>query len=121
MPAPVHYLASNDTTWTPPAIISLDTETKIIQVDPEVQQLRYWHVRADYRAGGNRLPGEHAEGGGHDAPDLARRITRWASRWAETWIYAHNLNFDLTVTRLPLLLFDCGWTMADMAIDGASP
>lgn len=120
-PAAVHYLASNDSTWTPPAVISLDTETRVIQTDPEVQELRCWHVRADYRLGRQRLAGEHVEGGGLDALDLARRIGKWADRWAETWLYAHNLNFDLSVTRLPLLLAAKGWVMTDMAVDGASP
>lgn len=120
-PAAVHYLASNDTTWTPPAIISLDTETRVIQTYPEVQELRCWHVRADYRLGKQRLAGEHVEGGGLDALDLARRISKWADRWAETWLWAHNLNFDLAVTKLPLLLADRGWQVTDMAVDGASP
>ena len=121
MPAAAHYLASNDTTWTPPAVISLDTETQVVQTYPEVQELRCWHVRADYRAGARRLPGEHVEGGGTSGTDLARRIDKWASRWAETWLYAHNLNFDLTVTKLPLLLAGRGWSTTDMAVDGVSP
>lgn len=117
----VHYLASNDTTFTPPAVISLDTETRVIQQYPEVQELRCWHVRADYRLGTRRLAGEHVEGGGTTALDLTRRISKWASRWAETWLYCHNLNFDLAVTRLPLLLAAHGWTTTDMAVDGATP
>lgn len=121
MTAPVHYLSSNDSTWTPPAIITLDTETRIIQEYPEVQELRCWHVRADYRLGKQRLGGEHVEGGGTTATDLARRISKWCSKWAETWVYAHNLNFDLTVTRLPLLLSGLGWETTDMALDGARP
>ena len=121
MAAPVHYLASNDTTWTPPAVISLDTETQVIQTYPEVQELRCWHVRADYRPGARRLPGEHVEGGGLTAADLARRVGKWARKWAETWLYCHNLNFDLAVTKLPLLLAAGGWAMSDMAVDGASP
>jgi hypothetical protein len=117
----VHYLASNDSTWTPPAVITLDTETQVIQTYPEVQQLRCWHVRADYRLGARRLPGEHVEGGGLTADDLARRVDKWARKWDQTWLYCHNLNFDLAVTRLPLLLSGRGWEMADMAVDGASP
>lgn len=117
----IHYLSSNDTTWTPPAVITLDTETRIIQDIPEVQELRCWHVRADYRAGTQRLAGEHVEGSGTTATDLARRISRWAGKWAETWLYAHNLNFDLTVTRLPLLLAANGWATTDMALDSARP
>jgi hypothetical protein len=119
--APIHYLSSNDSTWTPPAIISLDTETRVIQEYPEVQEMRCWHVRADYRIGNRRLNGEHVEGAGVDATDLARRIGKWADRWAETWVYAHNLNFDLTVTRLPLLLASNGWEVTDMALDGNRP
>lgn len=121
MPAAAHYLSSNDSTWTPPAVISLDTETRVIQEYPEVQELRCWHVRADYRLGRQRLAGEHAEGGGLTSEDLAKRISRWAGKWAETWLYCHNLNFDLAVTKLPLLLTSHGWTVTDMAVDGASP
>ena len=121
MAAPVHYLSSNDSTWTPPAIISLDTETRIIQEYPEIQALRCWHVRADYRLGTQRLNGEHVEGGGTTADDLAKRISRWAGKWAETWLYAHNLNFDLTVTKLPVLLNRYGWATTDMALDGTRP
>lgn len=121
MPAAVHYLTSNDTTWTPPAVVSLDTETRIIQDYPEVQELRCWHVRADYRMGARKLAGEHVEGGGTLATDLAGRLSKWAGHWAETWVYAHNLSFDLTVTRLPLLLQKYGWQVTDMALDGASP
>lgn len=121
MPAAVHYLPSNDTTWTPPAVVTLDTETRVIQDYPEVQALRCWHVRADYRAGTVRLPSEHAEGGGTSAEDLAARLGKWAGRWAETWVYCHNLNFDLAVTRLPLLLAGHGWQVSDMAVDSNSP
>lgn len=117
----VHYLSSNDSSWTPPAVITLDTETRVIQTYPEVQALRCWHVRADYRLGTRRLAGEHVEGGGTTAADLVRRIDKWARRWSEVWIYAHNLNFDLAVTKLPLLLAGRGWTTTDMAVDGASP
>lgn len=117
----IHYLASNDTSWTPPAVLTLDTETRVIQDIPEVQELRCWHVRADFRLGRQRLSGEHVEGSGTDAADLARRVGRWADKWAETWLYAHNLNFDLTVTRLPLLLAKHGWVTSDMALDGARP
>lgn len=117
----VHYLASNDSTWTPPAVITLDTETRIVQTYPEVQELRCWHVRADYRLGARRLPGEHVEGGGLTAEDLARRVDKWARKWDQTWLYCHNLNFDLAVTKLPLALSGRGWTTTDMAVDGASP
>lgn len=36
-------------------------------------------------------------------------------------MYAHNLNFDLAVTKLPLLLSSLGWTVTDMAVDGNAP
>lgn len=121
MPPAIHYLSSNDSTWTPPAVLTLDTETRVIQEYPEIQELRCWHVRADYRLGKNRLAGEHVEGSGLTADDLAKRVSKWCDKWAETWVYAHNLNFDLTVTKLPLLLASHGWVTTDMALDGARP
>lgn len=121
MGAAAHYLRSNDSTWTPPAVITLDTETRIIQDYPEVQELRCWHVRADTRPLAGQLAGDHAEGSGVTAADLAERITRWTQKRADVWLYCHNLSFDLSVTRLPLLLSGLGWTVTDMAMDGAAP
>lgn len=122
MAAPqVHYLRSNDTTWTPGSVISLDTETRIVQEYPEVQALRCWHARASYRRGARRLPGEDAAGGGTTAADLTERVGRWCARYDETWLYAHNLNFDLAVTRLPVLLAADGWKVTDAAVDGNAP
>lgn len=117
----VHYLTSNDNTWTPPAVISLDTETQVIQEYPEVQALRCWHVRADHRAGPARRPADSTSGGGTTATDLAQRLDKWCRPRPETWLYCHNLNFDLAVTKLPLLLAGRGWHVDDMAVDGASP
>jgi len=121
MAAPVHYLSSNDSSWTPTSVLTLDTETRIIQEYPEIQELRCWHVRADYRLGKQRLAGEHVEGSGFTAADLAKRVSKWSSQYNETWLYAHNLNFDLTVTKLPLLLAGHGWVTTDMALDGNRP
>lgn len=121
MPAAIHYLSSNDSTWTPPAVLTLDTETRVIQDYPEVQQLRCWHVRGDTRPLATQLTGDHAEGSGTTAEDLAERITKWTRRRAQVWLYAHNLGFDMAVTRLPLLLAGHGWQMTDMAMDGTSP
>jgi hypothetical protein len=120
-PPAVHYLRSNDTSWTPGSVISLDTETRVIQDDPEVQALRCWHARATYRRGARRLAGEDAAGGGTTAADLTERVGRWCARYDETWLYCHNLNFDLAVTRLPVLLAGDGWQVDDAAVDGNAP
>ena len=120
-PRQVHYLRSNDTTWTPGSVITLDTETRVVQEYPEVQALRCWHARATYRRGARRLPGEDAAGGGTTTGDLAARVAKWADRYDETWVYAHNLNFDLAVTRLPVLLASDRWEVTDAAIDGNAP
>lgn len=122
MAAPqVHYLTSNDTTWTPPAVISLDTETQVIQEYPEVQALRCWHVRATPRTTHPAQPVAAVAGGGTTTTDLANRIDKWVTRHREVWLYCHNLNFDLAVTKLPLLLSDRKWAITDMAVDGAVP
>ena len=120
-PPQIHYLRSNDTTWTPGSVISLDTETRVVQEYPEVQALRCWHARATYRRGARRLPGEDVAGGGTTAADLTARVSRWADRYDETWLYTHNLNFDLAVTRLPVLLASDGWEVTDAAVDGNAP
>lgn len=37
------------------------------------------------------------------------------------WVYAHNLGFDLAVTRLPIAMAALGWTVSDFAVDGRAP
>lgn len=120
--APVHYLKPARTTWSPPHLYVLDTETAT-EVDgaTEVEALRLWCAKIIDRTGpivGNR---SSTWTRGTTAAGLARSVDHVSMRRETLWLFAHNLAFDLVTTRLPLQLLELGWTVGDFALSGASP
>lgn len=121
-PAPVHYLRPNDTVWTPPALIVLDTETATIsEPGRDIEALRLWSGHyADRRTRPTVRPrDEWADG--DTADELADWVTGVTRNRETVWLFAHNLSFDLTTTRLPLKLVDRGWRVNDASVGGRSP
>lgn len=116
-----HYLRRNHSEWTPPALVSLDTETRPVGGDTDIQTMRCWVASIVERPEGMTDWESVATGAGKDAASLVNVIEGWSKRNSTLWIYAHNLAFDLTVTRLPILLAERGWQITDFAIDGRSP
>jgi len=119
---PVHALRPNETDWTPPVVITFDTETATrAEAGDEVHTLRCWSarlaVRRDRRASVQRDDTDT----GLIAADLAALIDQWSARHPSLWIYAHNLSFDLTVSQVTGHLADLGWAVTEFAIDSASP
>lgn len=118
---PVHYLRPNETEWTPRCVIALDSETYTIEEDRDVLALRCWCASRIDRIGGisDEQSVSHAQG--QTARALAQTIDEWTVARPSIWLYAHNLGFDLTVTRLPIELASFGWTVTDFALDGRAP
>lgn len=119
---PIHNLRANHAEWTPACVIFLDTETRtVVDSDPEILGLRLWVAtlvdRRPTRAGRQ----ETLTGKGHTAAELADWIAAVTRGRQTVWLYAHNLSFDLTTTRLPLVLNMRGWTVTDAAIGGKAP
>lgn len=107
-----HYVKPAGKTYTPAAVIFLDTETVEDQRETlEVHTLRLWEAQI-VRRRDRRRPGEHLTETGTDADALAARIDAWASYGDGTWLYAHNVAFDLTVTRLATFLGRLGWVLS---------
>lgn len=119
---PIHYLRQNDKVWTPPHVVFYDTETRTLpDTEPEVQALRLWVAElVDRRptATGKQVS-DYANG--DTAEDFATQLERWCVGRDTVWVFAHNLSFDLTTTRLPLRLAERGWTVTDLAVGGKSP
>lgn len=119
---PVHYLRPNEAVWTPPAVVSFDTETVAeLDGDSEILTLRCWVARVTDRRGQNGREAIRDRAYGTTAEQLAEQINGWSVRRPVLWCYAHNLGFDLTTTQLPLQLSALGWEVTDAAIDGRSP
>jgi hypothetical protein len=119
---PVHGLRPNDKVWTPPHVIFLDSESSwVTEGSDELHSLRLWvGCRVDRR---NLRKTQEAErwGAGETRADLAEWITAVTKGRGATWLYAHNLNFDMAVTALPIALRREGWTIGDFSLTGRAP
>lgn len=121
-PPTIHYLRRNDGEHTPPVVAFLDTETSA-RLTPagEVLTLRLWHLRVVVRrATRNAQPGE-TDFRGLTGAQLADRVDEVTRRHRNLWLFAHNLGFDMTTTRLPQLLCAAGWKVTAAAIGSRTP
>lgn len=118
----MHYLRTNDDTWTPAAIIVLDSETATEgEGRTETEVLRCWDARHVFRRH-RRRAGEVLDGQGETRAECAAAIDAWACMDKSTWLYAHNAGFDLITTGLPVELARLGWEMSSRhAVSGGSP
>lgn len=106
-----HYVKQAGKTWTPPAVIYLDSETTWADDSgQEVHTLRCWDARLDRRRD-RRRQGESEWAAGEDHDSIAATVDIWASGPETTWMYAHNLGFDLAVTGLASRLCELGWEL----------
>lgn len=120
-PVPVHYLRPNHGEWTPPCVITLDTETRQEDGDRELQTLRLWCATKVGRPDGITDWSTRDDASGESTVELADQVQAWTKGNNTIWLYCHNLSFDLSVTRLPLELIRLGWEVTDFALDGRSP
>lgn len=104
------YLRRNDKVWTPPCVISFDSETiRTDRGNGENQQLRLWCARLDDRRQQHHAPYEQVSAHGHTGGQLAAKVNEWMRGRQVAWVYAHNLGYDLTTTGLAEQLCGLGW------------
>lgn len=104
------YLRRNDKVWTPPCVISFDSETlRHDRGNGENQQLRLWCARLDDRRQQHHAPYEQISARGHTGGQLAAKVNEWMRGRQVAWVYAHNLGYDLTTTGLAEQLCGLGW------------
>jgi len=121
-PVPIHYLRPNEREFTPRSVIFLDTETRTVaHGDREVLALRLWAARYLDRRDVKRSPRRDVTGWGLTAPSFGKWLGEVTRNRTGVWLFAHNLSFDLTTTRLPQVLVDLGWQITDAAIGGKAP
>lgn len=116
-----HYIHPAGKTYTPAAVMFLDTESREDQrAALEVHTLRLYEIQL-VRRRDRRRPGEHLTETGTTCEGVAEAVDRWASYSEAAWLYAHNVTFDLSVTRLATLLGEMGWVLSSrFAIGGDS-
>lgn len=125
MPGPgpqAHWLRRNDSTWTPPRVMFLDSETKTEgSGEVETEVLRCWCARL-VRRRDRRRPGEITDARGLTQAEAAETLDRWATEGENTWLYAHNLTFDLVTTNLAAGLAPLGWELSsNFGLTGSAP
>lgn len=120
--APVHRVRPNHREWTPPQLVCFDTETMPEDVpEGELHTLRCWSARLDVRRARSASAVGVSRGYGYTAAELADQVEIWAAGQRTLWVYAHNLSFDLAVTRLPAVLHGRGWQVTGHAVASDSP
>lgn len=121
-PVQPHWLRRNEGSRTPHRVLFIDAETRPVMAGAdETHELRWWHAR-HVRRHVERPRGPVAlDYAGEDPGELAGLVDGLSIAKQSTWVYTHNLGFDLQVTRLPELLHAKGWQIVDIGITGRSP
>ncbi len=115
-----HYLAENEAERSPRRLVFWDTEGVPVG-DGRTHALRLWCARSVLRKGLTpKLPREE-----NDSGLTARGLVTWIAARAKTdaplWVFAHGASYDLTITRLPLLLLELGWELGQHALTSGEP
>lgn len=104
------YLRTNDKNWSPPSVISFDTEAYRIRHEyGEKQPLRLWCARLDDRHKTSKVKAGTAKERGKTGPELAALIDKWSHARENMWLYAHNLGYDLVTSNLVDHMSGSGW------------
>ena len=110
--ATAHYVRPAGKTRTPAAVIFIDSESwSTTGSQYETHILRCWDACIVHRRD-RRRQGQADWAAGTTAATSAATIDEWASRGEATWLYAHNVTFDLIVTGLARELVALGWELS---------
>lgn len=121
-PVPVHWLRPNHREWSPPQVITFDTETRVTRSETEeVHTLRVWAARLDVRRARRPTQLGTVTSWGRTGAQLAAQVDMWCAGQTVMWLYAHNLSFDLTTTRIVAELERLGWQVSDHAVSSDTP
>lgn len=119
---PVHYLRPNHKSWSPPALLTFDTETTArTEGDLEIMTMRLWSASFTDRRTAKRVKPLDIDEHGTTPEDLAAWVHKVARARRTVWAYAHNLGFDLCTSNLTDGLMALGWTVTDFAVGTGSP
>jgi hypothetical protein len=118
----IHHLRDNKAERSPRRLIVLDTETRWTD-DGSYQRhdLRLWVTRCIERDSKVGITTRSILDSGDTAAELADHVDAVCTEGATSWLFAHNLGFDLIVTRLVLLLIDRGWQLGKHALTLDAP
>lgn len=117
-----HYLRANHREASPHRVLVFDTETTPHQAGSTIlHTLACWQSRLTLRHGRSNAGVVEQDEGGTTAAALAELVERHTDPKETLWVFAHNLGFDLAVTRLPVLLLERGWELTQHALASDAP
>lgn len=115
-----HWLRGNASEWSPRFVGFFDTETFPVRTgeDREELRLRLWVAGIVDRRPEGKGKSVVCTDTGTTREGLARWVARSMVGKPNLWLFAHNLGFDLTVSRLPDYLHRQGWELGDFRFAG---
>lgn len=115
-----HWLADNETERSPRRLLVWDTEGDLIP-NTSTQKLRLWVAREVLRKGLTPKRPRETQREGTSVTALLAVIAECAHSDTPLWLVAHGQSYDLTITRLPLLLTELGWELTSHALTSGEP
>lgn len=118
-----HYLRHNKAERSPTRIVCLDTEsTDTPSTRGRLHRFRCGVATFDLRTPERDLttPKDEITVAG-DVDELWDRITSWTRKDHRTWLFAHNLGFDLTVSQAFRALPARGWELKQLSTTSRAP
>lgn len=120
-PSISHWLPGPARPWTPESVLSFDTETL---EEPDGSDLvlrpRCWAAVWRLRHGIAPTLPERQTFAGEPMAALGELVDRVGRALGESWVFAHNLGFDLSVSALPFHLHQMGWALDACNLTGES-
>ena len=118
---PPHRLRPNESEWSPGAVCFFDTESSWRSTaQGELHTIRLWVGWTVIRRGTDRKTGQERRSWGTTVASLADYL-EGSMRGIDTlWVVAHNLAFDLSLTRLPEELARRGWQPQAQSVNPGS-
>lgn len=111
-PPRIHRLRANAREGSPHRLLIIDSEADTErQPGRELQTLKLWAAGLINRHGHEGRDPRYQAFWGFTAEELASVIERCTRKKDTLWVAAHNLSYDLALTRVLLLLLRRGWLL----------
>lgn len=118
----VHWLRKNHKEWSPPQVLTVTAAMTTTETGDGAEcHLAAWAARLDIRHKSAGLVGGTVCAYGQSAHGLAAQVDAWCTGQKTVWLFGHELNVLLSLTRLPVELAALGWHVTAHATASDSP